>query len=303
MDARVERTPDAPSPSVRRGLPGPASSATEPARRLALIALSVVAVDWGSKALAWRLLPGSAVINADTSGALPILPGLISQPALGAVVDATALVLLSVTGVWLARAPKVGGLVWSACALLWAGIGSNAVDRWFAHLWLAPGSGRGVVDWIRVDAKAAINLADVVIGVGIIVGVVGLAARHLPRGARAAVAASVLVLVPISVLTTGGASSNAAPPPPVTTFDQQVRATFWVGPKSDGHRIVWRDWRLGLGWDLTVEATDSQGLVLAQWRLPSASTVSALDLPLGTSTLYVRLDDSGHSVVLADGLS
>ncbi|MCC6496081.1 MAG: signal peptidase II, partial [Propionibacteriaceae bacterium] len=261
--------------------------------------MAVLAVDWSSKALAWRFLPGEAIINADTSGALPVLRGLVSHPLLGAIVDASALVLLVLAGLWLARTAMAGAAVWTGCALMWAGIGSNAMDRWGGHLWLAPGSKRGVVDWIGVSAGASINLADVVIGVGLLLAIAALAATRIPRSARAAVAAGVVLLVPFSMLTAGGSASNAAARAAARpSLAQQVRASMWVGPEHEGRRVVWRELQPGL--NLAVDAVDRNGLVLAQWRLPSDSDVIMLPLPERTDKVYVTLVDKGWTITLVD---
>ncbi|HEY3409713.1 MAG TPA: hypothetical protein VGK53_16210, partial [Propionicimonas sp.] len=264
------------------------------AGRLLSVLAAVVAVDWSSKAVAWRLLTGFAVINADTSGALPILPGLVSQPVLGAVVDAAVLLLLVVSGLWLARTPTLGTVAWTGSALVWAGITSNAVDRWIGHLWLAPGSQRGAVDWIGVAGRGTINLADVTIGFGLLLAIAALAGTRIPRKARAAVAAGVLLLVPISVATASGAANNAEAPPPAPTFAQQVRGTLWVWSKYEGRRVVYRQTPPVAGWNVTVDAVDANDRVLAQWHLTSESKVGILRLPKGTSAIYVTLDATGE---------
>jgi lipoprotein signal peptidase len=282
----------------------PAEAAGSPLRRLGLVwvTLAVVTVDWSSKAAAWRLLPGVAIINADTSGAIPVLPGLVSQPAPGALVDGAALVLLAVAAVWLIRTSALGAVGWVGCALVWAGIASNAADRWFGHLWLAPGSKRGVVDWIAVNGGGSINLADIVIGVGLLIAIAALALTRLSRRALAVVAAGVLVLVPVSMGTVEGTKSNAVPVRTGPTYAQRVHAMLWVGSENKGHRMLRRDPRGVAGWNLTVEALDDRGLVLAQWRLPWESTVAAIPLPPKTDTIYVTVDDTGWTMTLANNL-
>lgn len=267
------------------------------------VLVAVVVVDWGSKALAWRLLPGAAVINADTSGALPILPGLVSQPVFGAVVDAAVLLLVVLAGFGLSRATTLGTLAWTGSALVWAGIVSNAADRWIGHLWLAPGSRRGVVDWIGVPGRMSINLADVVIGCGLVLAIAALTGTRIPRKARAAVAAGVLLLVPVSALTTSGASSNALPVAAGPTFGQQARATLLIGSKYQGRRVVWRQPPLTLGWNVTVDAVDEHDLVVARWHLPWDSKVGMLQLPKNTHTIYVTHNATGEVITLVTGLS
>jgi len=263
-----------------------------------------VAVDWGSKAIAWRLLPGRVIINADTSGALPILPGLVSQPVGGSLVDAAVLVLLAVAGLWLTRTAVDQPMIWCGCVMVWAGAVANATDRWFGHVWLAPGSKRGVVDWISVPGVGSANLADFTICVGVLLAVLGLALSRLPRRLFAAVGAGVLILVPISLQTTTGAANNttvmAATGP---TLDEQVHRVLWVGPAYNGRRMLWRDWHNGIGWNLTVEAVATDGLVLSQWRLPWQSNLEMVVLPEGTDAVYVHADGETSVVTLADDLS
>ena len=273
------------------------------AGRLLTVLAAVVVLDWGTKALAWRLLTGFAVINADTSGALPILPGLVSQPVLGAVVDAAVLLLLVVSGLWLARTPTLGTVAWTGSALVWAGITSNAVDRWIGHLWLAPGSQRGAIDWIGVAGRGTINLADVTIGFGLLLAIAAVAGTRIPLKARAFVAAGVLLLLPISVLTASGAANNAEPATAAPTFAQQVRATLWVGSKFQGRRVVYRQTPPVAGWNVTVDAVDAQDRVLGQWHLMWESRVGVLQLPKGTSAVYATLDATGEGMTLASNLS
>ena len=234
------------------------------ARRLIGILSAVVAVDWVSKALAWRLLPGSAMINADTSGALPILSGLVAHPVLGAVVDAGAMLLLVIAGLWLAQVVTLGKVAWIGFALAWAGIAANAFDRWGGHLWLAPGSKRGVVDWIGVADNGAINLADVTIGIGLLLAIAALAGTRIPRGSRAAAATGILLLVPFSMLTASGVATNAELAPVGLTLPQRVRAAMWVGEEDRDQRALWRV--SNPGWDVSARAVDRTGLVLAQWH-------------------------------------
>jgi hypothetical protein len=194
-------------------------------------------------------------------------------------------------------------VAWTGSALVWAGITSNAADRWIGHLWLAPGSQRGAVDWIGVAGRGTINLADVTIGFGLLLAIAALAGTRIPRKARAAVAAGVLLLVPISVLTANGAANNAEPAPATPTFAQQVRATLWFGSKYEGRRVVYRQTPPVAGWNVTVDAVDAHDRVLAQWHLMWESKVGILRLPKDTSAIYVTLDATGEVMTLAANLS
>lgn len=303
-DLSADSSPAARVPSGQAELPLTWLASLPPrSRRLLAIAVAVVAVDWLSKALAWRFLPGDAVINPDTSGALPLLPGVLSQPLLGAIVDGAVLVLLAVIGGWLARTVSLGTLAWAGFALVWAGAGSNALDRWFGHLWLAPGSQRGVVDWIGVQPVGAINLADCAIGVGALVAIAGLALSRMPVRALAAISAGVILLVPVSMLTTDGALNNAPPEPVAPTFQQQVRSMMWVGSESHGRRALYRDQSSAMRWAMTVQAVDRTGLVLAQWHFSWNSDVALVMLPEQTSAVLVRPDGRDWVMTLADNLS
>lgn len=53
---------------------------------------------------------------------------------------------------------------------------------------------------------------------------------------------------------------------------------------------------------MTVDAVDANDRVLAQWRLRTESKVGMLELPKGTSAIYVTLDATGEVITLAAGL-
>jgi lipoprotein signal peptidase len=124
---------------------------------LPLIA-TVVVLDQVVKWWAWRHIPwtkinsGGDVLVGHTIGAW------YARPVTGALLDLMDFGLLSIAVSVLARY-RVPAAVGVPGALLVGGWGSNLLDRLGAHFWTAPGSVRGVVDFIHLGAHYY-NLAD-----------------------------------------------------------------------------------------------------------------------------------------------
>lgn len=124
---------------------------------LPLIA-TVVVLDQVVKWWAWRHIPwtkinsGGDVIVGHTIGAL------YARPVTGALLDLVDFGLLSIAVSVLARY-RVPAAVGVPGALMVGGWDSNLLDRLGAHFWTAPGSVRGVVDFIHLGPHYY-NLAD-----------------------------------------------------------------------------------------------------------------------------------------------
>jgi lipoprotein signal peptidase len=124
---------------------------------LPLIA-TVVALDQAVKWWAWRHIPwtkinsGGDVLVGRTIGAW------YARPVTGALLDLLDFGLLTIAVSVLARY-RVPAAVSVPGALMAGGWGSNLLDRLGAHFWTAPGSVRGVVDFIHFGAHYY-NLAD-----------------------------------------------------------------------------------------------------------------------------------------------
>jgi lipoprotein signal peptidase len=118
----------------------------------------VVVLDQTAKWWAWRhvsrtmINSGGDILVGHTIGAW------YASPVTGAVLDLLDFALLSIAVSVLARwrasvAVRVPG------ALITGGWGSNLLDRLGFHYWTAPGSVRGVVDFIHIDGHYY-NIAD-----------------------------------------------------------------------------------------------------------------------------------------------
>ena len=145
---------------------------------LALFAV-VVGTDQAVKWLAWRHLD-SALINE--GGFIALRPGVrawFAQPTVGAMADALGAFLVALGLVWLLRRPRPL-MVLIGAALIAAGWTSNLLDRFGLHAWSAPGSVRGVVDFIPSGGVSKSNVADCWIAIGAVLLCVA-AARRLAR--------------------------------------------------------------------------------------------------------------------------
>jgi lipoprotein signal peptidase len=145
---------------------------------VALFAL-VVGTDQAAKWLAWRHLD-SALINE--GGFIALRPGVrawFAQPTVGAAADALGALAVMLGLVCLLRRPRPRAVLVGA-TLVAAGWTSNLLDRFGLHAWSAPGSVRGVVDFIPSGGASKSNVADGWIAIGAVLLCVA-AARWLAR--------------------------------------------------------------------------------------------------------------------------
>jgi lipoprotein signal peptidase len=154
-----------------------------PTAVLAGVFTLVVGTDQLAKWLAWRHLDG---VLLNQGGFIALRPGvraLFAAPTAGAVADAAG-VLAVAGGVWLmARRPRRPSVLLGT-ALLAAGWTSNLLDRLGLHELTAPGSARGVVDFIPSGGRSRSNVADLWIVLGLAVLLLGLS-RAAARGRTA----------------------------------------------------------------------------------------------------------------------
>ena len=136
-------------------------------RQLAAIIAVVVVADQLVKWWTWRHVDG-VLIN---SGGYILLGSDIrawfATPIGGAVADVVGTAALIVAVMWIARQHRPTGVLLGA-ALIVGGWTSNILDRLGLHNVTAPGSARGVVDFIPDGSPGRSNTADVCIAVGVV---------------------------------------------------------------------------------------------------------------------------------------
>ena len=124
---------------------------------LCLIA-AVAVLDQAAKWWAWRQVPWTKINSGGDILVGTTVGGWYASPVTGALLDLLDFGLLSIAVSALARwralaAVRVPG------ALMIGGWGSNLLDRLGIHYWTAPGSVRGVVDFIHLGSHYY-NVAD-----------------------------------------------------------------------------------------------------------------------------------------------
>ena len=124
---------------------------------LALIVL-VVLLDQGAKWWAWRHLSWAKINFGGDELVGTTIGGWYAGPVSGALLDLLDFGLLSAAVTLLARY-RVPAAVTVPGALMTGGWGSNLLDRLGIHYWTAPGSVRGVVDFIHLGGHYY-NVAD-----------------------------------------------------------------------------------------------------------------------------------------------
>jgi lipoprotein signal peptidase len=174
----------------------PIAAARAPARPVAArlrvllgVVLAVTLVDQVAKAWAWRHLAlvhinsGSGLLFGDQAGAI------YRDDTLGAAIDGVATLAVAALGVLLLQRPRPT-VPFVGAALILAGWASNLGDRLGLHSITAPGTERGVVDFLHWHGRLW-NLADVTIIAGVALCVAGglwlLGAGALRRLRRAVV--------------------------------------------------------------------------------------------------------------------
>jgi lipoprotein signal peptidase len=151
--------------------------------------LGVGYADQVSKAWAWRHLTDSHINSGGDMFVNPVVSGWFRSRVLGAAFDVADAALLVLAGLLLVRRHRPR-FVLGFGALALAGWSSNLADRLLMHYWTAPGSVRGVVDFMPWDGRYW-NVADaaIIVGTGgfVVASVfAGLHALTIPRRARLA---------------------------------------------------------------------------------------------------------------------
>ena len=182
---------------------------------LAAIALLVIAVDQLTKAWAWRsdgrvhINSGSGLLFGDRAGAV------YRDGRWGSLIDVAALALIAAIGIALTRL-RLPRLPFIGASLVLAGWASNLGDRIGLHELTAPGSVRGVVDFVRFDGRLW-NLADLTIIAGTALCIVFAGVTAVRRHERRTVAAqqwgtASTASSPVWAATQAGGSWSAAGP-------------------------------------------------------------------------------------------
>jgi len=124
---------------------------------LALI-VAVAVVDQAAKWWAWRHVPWTKINSGGDVLVGPTVGGWYAGPVSGALLDLLDVGLLGIALALLVRC-RVPAAVSVPGALMIGGWCSNLLDRLGAHYWTAPGSVRGVVDFIHLGGHYY-NVAD-----------------------------------------------------------------------------------------------------------------------------------------------
>ncbi len=124
---------------------------------LALIAL-VVMLDQAAKWWAWRYVPGARINSGGDLLVGHTIGAWYAGPVTGGLLDLLDVGLLSFA-VSVLRHCRPTAAVRVSGALMIGGWASNLLDRLGVHYWTAPGSVRGVVDFIHINGYYY-NVAD-----------------------------------------------------------------------------------------------------------------------------------------------
>ena len=127
---------------------------------LALI-VAVAVVDQAAKWWAWRHVPWTKINSGGDVLVGPTVGGWYAGPVSGALLDLLDVGFLGIALALLVRC-RVPAAVSVPGALMIGGWCSNLLDRLGAHYWTAPGSVRGVVDFIHLGGHYY-NVADLFI--------------------------------------------------------------------------------------------------------------------------------------------
>jgi lipoprotein signal peptidase len=127
---------------------------------LALIA-AVVVVDQAMKWWAWQHVAGATINSGGDVLVGSTIGGWFADPVKGALLDLLDVGLLTVASLVMLRRPVSVAVLATGSAMI-GGWSSNLLDRLIMHFWTAPGSVRGVVDFIHVGHHYY-NVADFVI--------------------------------------------------------------------------------------------------------------------------------------------
>ncbi len=220
---------------------------------LALL-VGVVVLDQAAKWWAWRHVSWTKINSGGDVLVGRTIGGWYSGPFTGALLDLLDSGLLGIAVSVLARC-RVSAVASVPGALMAGGWSSNLLDRLGIHYWTAPGSVRGVVDFIHVGGHYY-NVADIfIIGctplVLLAAGYQGVRAARRPAGrsvpppargrARARVPAlagvGLVLVVALGAANYGGV--NAAPGTP-------ARETPVMPAPSWPYPLIPASWHLGL---------------------------------------------------------
>jgi lipoprotein signal peptidase len=132
----------------------------------------VLGIDQATKWLAWRHVDRT-VINDGGYILLGSARSWFAEPVPGAVANLLGILLIVIGLAVLLRRPRrtAKTVGWGLVAAGWT---SNVLDRVGLHEWTAPGSGRGVVDFIPGGGSSRCNVADLCILAGLILVVLGM---------------------------------------------------------------------------------------------------------------------------------
>ena len=179
--------------------------------RLPVVVAAVVVADQAVKWWAWRHIDGVLINSGGYILLGPAVRSWFANPVGGAVFDVLGVVVLIAAGWWLVRRPRPTGVLLGG-GLIIGGWTSNILDRLGLHKLTAPGSARGVVDFIPDGTPGRSNTADVCIAVGVVVLLATLVRRHgepLPTAAhRISVRAWIAVLIALVVVITLAVTST-----------------------------------------------------------------------------------------------
>jgi lipoprotein signal peptidase len=154
---------------------------------LALVT-AVVVLDQAVKWWAWRHVAHTVINSGGDILVGRTISAWYSDRASGALLDLMDVALLSVV-VWILTRSRTSTAVHVPGALMAGGWGSNLLDRLGFHYWTAPGSARGVVDFIHIGVHYY-NVADMFI-IGCTPVFLLAAGYHCVRAVRSRTAAAV----------------------------------------------------------------------------------------------------------------
>lgn len=165
-------------------LAAPAGTDGATRQRWLLVAVfaAVIGTDQAVKWWAWRHFDGSLINSGGYILLGPVIRSWFAGPVSGAVADVLGAVLV-IAGVWRLLLCRRARWVLIGGALLAAGWASNLLDRLGGHNWTAPGSARGVVDFIPSGGSSRCNVADLWIVAGALLLGYAVARRRLTNDA------------------------------------------------------------------------------------------------------------------------
>jgi lipoprotein signal peptidase len=206
------------------------------------VVAAVIVLDQSTKWWAWRHVSGARINSGGDVLVGPTIGAWYADPVTGALLDLLDSGLLGAALFILARRRRPAAVLVFG-ALMLGGWGSNLLDRLGMHYLTAPGSVRGVVDFIPVGG-ARCNVADLfIVGAAplflLAVGFLGrgaaerpdtvraAAARHRLRASMLALAGAGLIVVAVAL---GPAHYGAVRTAPVHVSAQGIglRARPWL---------------------------------------------------------------------------